>query len=357
MHRDPPDPSSSSAPAESDPQRTASYADYGTPAKSHTAADPDRYLPEPADPSAEELAALPDRGETRLASGEMDVSRLPKPLVACGCGMCPESVDPLSESEEPQYARDVCESPRPMTLKRAAEAYLRYNRAAVDDDDRRATDRLKRGRKRYAKIMEGDRQIRAQWSDSLTTVLLSLRPASVTDDGQHWRMPDRIEAALHASWRPVRDALRYRLADKAGLSFEYVTVKGGTVPHSTPHRHVLVYADDPEDEVSMDLMQPVVETFLDQCPLAREKDHRREGGAVEIDHAPPLIRSAAADASLGDDEWGLGTKASAYLGSQLPHLDALGDDTATDAAARTGAIAWASPYDWVSNSRGLPSLS
>jgi len=336
-----------------------------------------------------------------------DISKLPRPLTACGCGDCFEFVDALAEGGPPVYPVDVCKNPEPVTIGEAGERYYAYAVAALD---REWTDWLTQARGRYAQTMEADRQCREQFGDGLTTVLVSLRLSPITNggDGQNrqWVPPLLLDDSLHVGWEKFRRKATYRL-NRDGFNYEYVRVVAGTDDPNppegrvgaTPHLHALFYVEDPEDEINRSgYFQTACEDF--ENAALTDTDAAKANGSVEINHGPQpvdYLPEKAADI-LHETETGDATsmpgntKAAVYLGKQLPHLDALGDyqtdvsDTEAEAGRaeagadygqssktpnrsdtsgttsgksdgmvpfQTAAIAWSSSHDWFGRSGGL----
>jgi len=319
---------------------------------------------EPADPPLKRLEGS-QRRETRIAPPSMDVDRLPTPLVECGCEDCPDSlVDPLADSEAELYAVDRCPEPRPMTVERTSEAYLRYQRAAWNSD--RYVSTYERALDTYAGLLDTDRQLQRRF-DRLTTVMVTRRLSPLDDTGE-WLPPVAIDAQLHdeAVMRSLTRSLRYHLD---GFNFEYVGVTAATDSAATPHEHVFLWIDDPHDGVTVDHVAPALEKHVSKATNAHEGDHeyRDDGstGAITVRHDPPLVDhvpdegGAIIEESKASDGGSVpaNTAGAQYIASQLPHL-VLGDvyesgqDT-SQARIDGGAVAWASPWKWTRSSSGI----
>jgi len=320
---------------------------------------------EPADPRPERIDDRARR-ETRLAPPAMQANRLPSPLVECGCGDCYDAfVDPLAEGGPQVYAADECSEPQPLTVERGAESYLRYQRSAWTDTSQTST--YERARGTYARLLDTDRGLRERYGDALTTVLVTRRLSPLDDDGG-WLEPLAIDAQLHneSARRSFTRALRYHLRD---FEFEYVGVTATTDSAATPHEHVYLWIEDPDDQVTVDHLAPAIEKHVAKVANAYDDDHpvQADGnhGAVTIRHEPPLVdhvpdrlseirtQSDVVDGSIVP----VNTRGAQYLASQLPHL-VLGDvyDGTTEVQQTRidgGAIAWASPYDWLRSSSGI----
>jgi len=312
---------------------------------------------EPADPSEV------DHNARRAVRLSLNVDRLPKVFVECGCGDCPEVVDPLYEGESgiraDFWAKDQCDNPRSMTVERARKAYVVYERASRQSDQR--TSKYERHKHEvYPRILNADRHFREHY-DGLTTVMLTLREVP-TDQDDRWMPPLQLDRMLNntTATKSVRKALNYHLKRKAGLRFEYIRVVAPTRSAATPHAHWYLWIEDPDNIINVEQIKPALEKHLKYCFGAYGKDHptdsEGESEAITIRHDPPLVDE---DSARGDDlRHTLGAQ---YLASQLAHLP-LGDkfdpekDDPKDTLLEGGAIAWASSKDWFGASRGVPKL-
>lgn len=337
--------------------------------KSHSSdisARNDDVRSEPADPPVERIDH-DARTETRLAPRNL-VNELPDPFVECGCGECHDVVDPLSEHEVSVNAADVCDSPQPVTLQRAREIYIRYIRSSWMNSD--FTSKYERHRRNwYPRILQSDREL--QRTTRLTTVMLTRR-LSPTDESGSWTSPVKLDEMLNGG--EVRDsvqkAIRYHLKEH---NHSYVAVTAPTETAATPHEHIYLWIDDPEDEISVAHFEPALEKHLKYCPRAYAEDHQYADdgseGAITVRHDPLVVdeepekveeikKKDVASQSQPDD-YARNTRGAQYIASQLAHLP-LGErfNGQVDNPALTmlegGAISWASNYDWVRTSQGLP---
>ena len=271
-------------------------------------------MTEPADPSRIDHES---RRNTRLAHPSFDATRLPKPLVECGCGDCPDAADPLADGSEvwrdSLAASEVCPTPQPMTIERACRAYLVYQQASKNSPDR--TSRFEATRNQHGLLMDAERDLLTEWGDDVTTVLLSRRlspiatergPSSEDADAddyaisvgnsssdesssRQWLPPIKLDNRLHDSWRNVYDALKYHLRE---FEWEYVAVTAPTESAATPHQHIYLWIRDPEDEVSVDHVCPAIDSHVRNTKGARSEDHPVEAGesdAAVVQHDPPRV--------------------------------------------------------------------
>jgi hypothetical protein len=305
---------------------------------------------EPADPPPGEINDE-TRRQTRIAGEHTDVDKLPKPLVECGCGQCPERYDPLADDvdgafgdvlDRTVYAADECDKPRPVTVERAATITRAYEIASHESHERSA--RIDSVRAQHGRLMDAERQLLDGWNaddGGVTTVLLSLRVSPIEtvgcgEDGEDtteesrdyygltsqnsmdqsqndavsqnemapetestaelddetarvWVPPTTLRERLADGWRKVRRRLDYHLGD---YDWGYCWVIGTTDSAATPHLHIYLWIKDPDDEITLGHVEPAVEAFVDHAPGARPEDHRvtpGESDAAVVEHDPPIL--------------------------------------------------------------------
>lgn len=326
---------------------------------------------EPADPS-NETADHEARRNTRLWPGT-DPS-IPKFFIECGCGNCPDHCDPLCEKDiegvSDFYAAEVCPSPRSMTVERACEAYIRYEGASFFGESRTSSPERHRGGQ-YARILAADRHFRANY-DGLTTVIVTRR-IDPKDEHGNWLHPKWLDKILNNSslLSKIASAARYHLQE---FEFNYLRVVAPTESAATPHEHRLFFIEDPDNEITVEHFEPVLQKHLDYCINAKEEDHPSDvdgkEGAITIRHKPPLVdlepekKQVIAEYSKsleGVDEFLQNTQIAQYLASQLAHLPACSElsknrDDVRQTLLEGGAIARATSNDWFSTSNGVPKL-
>jgi hypothetical protein len=371
----------------------------------HTDGFDDILGSEPADPDG---INHDQRERRRIADPWVKTERLPKPLVECGCGECPDCYDPLADEEDvsdafsdvldrSKMAADECDEAQPMTVERAGRAYYVYQIAQHRRDD--WTSKLDMTVAQHGQYLDGERTLLTEELDNVSTALLSLRPRPVGDppdmdsedddyglmsenpsatqtdasntESRRWRSPVSIDWQLHQPIKKVRAKLRYQLHDKRDFEFEYVWVVAGTDSAATPHLHLLVYVEDPDDELTTDPFEPAVDAFVNHCQFAHDEDHPigddTDSDAVVV-HTDPTKYDEVDDEQLveyfyenGEEGFELNTAALAYLLHQRPHwvlrhinadYESLPERTKLD--LQTAAIAWASPTEWIQSSGGFP---
>jgi len=342
-------------------------------------AEPDSTIvrdatPPSADP---EVLTLDGRRRTRLADTGRDhvsVDALPKPLTECGCGECTDAVDPLEQSfqQSPDgeldmtvldaltWAKGACEEPRPLTVERAGEVFRRYARANLADPNR--TSRPEDAQSRYATIMAMDRHCRREYGNGLTTAMCSFRISPVTRLGSErkWITPLQLADVVNLSRQQVVPKVRRgvrRVCDDA----HYVWLLTGTEKYATPHYHVYLWADDPQDNLRSLDFSNAVDAHTDGYQAStdnHEIDPDGDEGVVTIHHDPETVDTESGTTAEYDDGDTLdlsvvrrleraangepyreATKGALYVATQLPYLAALDDDP-HPVDCQTAAIKW-----------------
>jgi len=344
------------------------------------------------------------RRDTRLADDHVDVETLPAPLVECGCGECPDYVDPLGDDPEGAFAdipdsdeqaADRCDDPQPMTVRRAATAYYAYQIAAYRDDEY-SGGRLSRVEAQHAAALDAERDILEAWGkENTTTVLISLRisPVESTEgngdsgvdnasgdnngigvsddtathhtDERRWVEPLRIDERLRDQWRPFYKKLNTILSD---YDWEYLRVVGTTDSAATPHLHMLIWTQDTQDEITAEDFRSAIEKYVDKTPSVKQEHHPIEEGesdAVVVHHDPPVC-DVVDDEQLLDvmdrrdaETVPLTTQGLHYVLNQRPDWalkriengESTIDEELIDLEG--GAIAWASRNNWIASSGGI----
>lgn len=284
----------------------------------------------------------------------------------------PPSVNHETRRKQPLAPPSVKEDrlPYPLTdrglslsVDEARVAYLRTQRASWTADDR--TSKYERHRYLlYPRILDADRHFQNTF-EGLTTAMLTRRLSPLGESG-NWLTPWECDEMLHGGsiHRSVREALDYHLAE---FTYEWIAVTAPTRSAGTPHEHIYLWIDDPEDEVEADLLSPALDKHLKYCGNAYQKHHRYRtdgtGGAITVEHTPRVVEEPPEELSsiLESSTPHPNTAGAQYLASQLAHLP-LGDFYAGDrdnppkALFEGAALAWASPRNWFRASQGVPAL-
>ena len=288
---------------------------------------------EPGDPSAPKHET---RRELPLAPSSVKAERIPTPLTNGG---------------------------QVLSVAEAGETYLRTQRASWNSETR--TSKYERHRFHvYPRILEADRHFQRCF-ENMTTAMLSRR-LSPLDESDNWLTPWECNEMLHGGTihRSTRESLDYHLAK---FTYEWVAVTAPTRSAGTPHEHIYLWVDDPEDKVTTDHLTPSLDKHLKYCANAYQKHHRYgpDGtqGAITVDHSPRIVKEPPEKLSqiLEASSPHPNTAGAQYLASQLAHLP-LGDfysenhDDPPQALFEGAALAWASPRNWFRASKGVPAL-
>lgn len=326
--------------------------------------------PEPGDP---EDADHEQRRGLRIGPlSEIDNAKI---FCECGCGGCPDVVDPLADptddgARNDRWAYEECEEPQVVTVERACEINRVYQHAEWTTEGR--TSGYERHREEYyPRILHADRQFRSEW-EGLTTVMLTRRRRATDGEG-NFLQPYMLDLCLQLNnvRGKIRKALDYHLQE---FAFEWVRDTAPTESAATPHEHWYIWIQDPQDEVTVEQIKPALDKHLKYVPGADEETHEvdSEGreGAITVRHQPPLVDEepdkaeairAACEETYGADERILNTQGAQYLATQLAHLElgkAFGEmaDESLDTLIEGSAIASATPSQWFGASKGVPEL-
>jgi len=289
-----------------------------------------------------------------IAPSNITANALPAPLYECGCGDCPPRADPLHGSfEEPVEGYwkvgETCESPAPVSWEKATQIYKRLEIPNFRSEDH--SSKAEQQLSIYREICATDRRLRREYSD-MTTALLTLRVTPRQND--EWVSPWRLDEALHSPWSDVYDRLRYELSTYGGFDWEYCAVTEGTDWFATPHRHVLCWIDDADNEIDAMHFRSAIETFVEQSSFAPEDSHSiTDETAVWVDHDPSIAEESGVCGNPFDSI----SQGALYTATSLPHLslrDRFSSDESCTAIELDGAsLAWTSPYKWVNSSKGV----
>lgn len=132
--------------------------------------------------------------------------------------------------------------------------------------------------KSYAKILDGDRELRARM-DNCHTVFVTLTASAYTSN--KFTAPVDFYHDLDSSWESIYSKLYYELTTKRDIDWEYLLVDGvhdgqkvaqaGSDNQCYPHRHALFYVDG---NVSQSDFRPIIDKHVEHCSLATEEQHR-----------------------------------------------------------------------------------
>jgi len=332
----------------------------------HLRPDQLEHLPdsEAGDPNADSIDH-DERRSTRLVNTSFDATELKKPLIECGCGECSSSVDPLADEShsfrDVNSAKRACPEPRAMTVKRASKAYVVYQKASLNAPDR--TSELERTKNIHGRLIGGDIVVRDRMQNP-TLIFLSLRvsPIQRNNGNRRWTHPLTLDSRIAEGWENAYATLRYQLE---GFEYEFAWVTATTSSAQTPHRHTVIYVDDPDDDVTIDMARSVVHSFVNNTQGAEHSFHpveadQSDAGMIfhEIPTAEKGMQSHPPDAN---DVWFAAPSVPMYyVANQMEHwklknIFRFDSDIDADSYAVGGAaIAWASQNNWVGSSNGFP---
>ncbi|WP_256544825.1 hypothetical protein [Halobellus inordinatus] len=261
-------------------------------------------------------------------------------------------------------AAEVCDSPRAVTVERAAEIYLRYQKAAENHPKHRS--KLEETRIRHGKMLGAERQILSEM-DEPTLIFLSLRlsPTERQNGHRRWIEPVRLGGRLSDSWGRVRDVLTYQLKE---YNSEYAAITSMTTSAASPHKHALVYVEDPDNEITVDIAESAIDSHVRNTVGAEAEDHPvnpRESDAGMVFHDVPKADDVPDETLLevfkrrDKEPFSLPSVPLYYMANQQPHwvlknvYDGESDIHKDSIQVDGGAIAWALPWKNYSSSRGF----
>jgi hypothetical protein len=260
------------------------------------------------------------RRKRRLARPSFDVDRLPNPVVETDTG------------------RQL-----PMRLSDARDVYCKVSQH--EKNSAGMTSRLARLRRRYARTMVAERELLDQL-DNPSILFLSFKqsPTRTVDGDREWIRPVRLCTELNESWSAIRQMLRRKLSGYD--RYEYVRTTGYTDNSATPHYHVLVYVDDPGDQLQLETGQSLVDCHVRGNEFACRENH--------------TVNSDERDASILKHEVPLVDTNSTFLQYQMnqnPHwiLSKIGNGSSVDSTKiDAGTISYCQPNRDYSSSREFP---
>jgi len=313
----------------------------------------DDYAPNNRNPAGPEDG--PDTEPADPTTADHDTRR--------GLPLAPKSVKP-DRLPDPF----VTEKGQAVTVAEAGETYLKVQRSNWQDGT--LTSKYERHKSEtYPRILEADRHFRAKY-DGVTTAMLTRRLSPLDESGE-WLTLWECNEMLHSGGvhKSIRGALKYHLGH---FEYEWIAVTAPTRSAGTPHEHIYLWIDDPDDDVTTEQIAPALDRHLKHCTNAHEKHHQYRadgtGGAVTVQHSPDLINSvpdeffSIAENSPTYEDTGTvlhNTRGAQYLASQLAHLPvgdfyAKGRPDPPQALFEGAALAWASPRDWFRASQDVP---
>lgn len=309
-----------------------------------------------ADPSESEdnyhtlVESIPDRP---LAS-EDHVGTMAGPAHDCGCGgtFCNASAMNLNMA-------NVCDEPTVPTMNFARKQFQRLIQWGHDRQDGLG---IERANAQYARLLHGDRRLQERYDD-VTTILLTFRLSPTTDE-KRLRPPLVMHDQLAGTWRKVYQRMSGRYGILDGYEYEYAKVYSGTETFATPHLHVLIHANDPDNGLTPNDFERTITAHTDEYEHAEPGHHTihpdGDDGAVRLSHEPLSAVAVGFDRYLREDDpqGETVTAGAVYLASQIPRMlvrPAVKNDAQIERWKwHTATWGWASSKPTVGTSHGWP---
>lgn len=207
------------------------------------------------------------------------------------------------------------------------------------------TSRLARLRRRYGRAMNAERELIDQM-DNPSVLFLSLRqsPIRTVDGVREWIRPVRLCTELNESWSAITQMLRRKLSGYD--RYEYVRTTGYTDSAATPHYHLLVYVEDPGDQLQPDVGESLVDSFVRGNDFACRQNHTVDSHERDASILKHEIPSADTNSTFLKYQM---TKDPHWILSEICNGSSV-DSTKIDA----GMISWCQPYRDYSSSKEFP---
>lgn len=253
------------------------------------------------------------------------------------------------------------------TVGDVKDTYLKLKHHEIEDQDK--TSPLSRLRRQHGRTLEGERQL-LQSMESASILFLSLRqsPVEYTRSGRQWVPPFRLRKQLADAWSNVYQVLYNHLQDFP--RWEYARMCGYTRSASSPHYHVVVWVDDPDNELSVSTARSAVDSYVKANDYADKQHHQVTKGKSDagiVAHSVPRKTDRIPTDSYkrvlehrDGDSFKLSSSFLLYMMTQYPdwvlsHVwDGSSDLHAHDPLVDGATISWASQFDEYGSSRGFP---
>jgi len=146
----------------------------------------------------------------------------------------------------------------------------------------------------------------------------------------------------------------------------WVAVTAPTKSAVTPHEHIYLWIDDPQNDVTAENLEPALAKYLEYCVNAYRDDHRYRSdgtdGAITFQHSLELadhIPDNILEIIDGETPARPNTTGVCYLSNQLAHLQLADMYSSAKPDPPTplidGAVTcWLSPHHWFRTSSGFP---
>ena len=145
-----------------------------------------------------------------------------------------------------------------------------------------------------------------------------------------------------------------------------------TTSAATPHRHAVIYVDDPDDVIGIGVAESAVQSHVNNCEGAFPEDHPVEPGQSDagmVFHEIPKADEVPEETLLdvfharGEQSFSLPSVPLYYMSIQQPHwalknvYDRTSDIHANSIHVEGAAIAWALSWKEYSSSEGFEDKS
>lgn len=300
---------------------------------------------EDREPHEPEYLSQKERRDTRIAEPEYNCQQLPDPVVT-----------------------EVDGKQLPMKLSEAREQYIALKRNQMNTDGWRSP--LDHAKDLYGRALGAERELVDQLQ-SPSLLFLSLRQSPVEFNrgrGRRWIEPLRLRSELNHAWQNVRQTLYRKLSGYD--RWEYVRVCGYTRAASTSHYHLLVYVEDPLNQLSLSTARSAVDSYVKANDYADKKHHNVEADQSDagiLTHSVPREDDRIPTESYkrvleyrDGDSFKPSSSFLIYMMSQYPHfvLDHIWDGTSDlhehDPLVDGATVSWVSQFDDYGSSRGFP---
>ncbi len=158
--------------------------------------------------------------------------------------------------------------------------------------------------------------------------------------------------------------MKYQLQ---GYDYEYIAITASTDSAATPHTHLLIWADDPDNEVSIGVAHSIVQSHVNNTKGAYEKDHPVQKGQKDagvVFHDPPRVLIDDETAlevfkTRGREGFPLVSPMLKYMAHQRPHwvlrnvFDGESDVHADSVDVEGAAVEWACNHHWIKSSDAI----
>jgi hypothetical protein len=221
----------------------------------------------------------------------------------------------------------------------------------------------------YGHVLDAERELMDEMENP-STMLLSLRQSPIREDAgrREWIQPLRLRSQLNKPWKNVRTMLNRHLSEYP--RHEYVRLTGYTDSAATPHYHVLVYVQDEDNSLSLEVGEAAIGSYVRGNEYASMEHHpvnEDESDAAVIEYDIPRGHDRVDESNYVDvlehrngESFKPSSEALLYLLCQRPewclaHIwDASSDVHHTSNMVDAAVISWATSFADFTSSDGFP---